>query len=423
VARAWDPSKHPRDARGRFTRSRTTLLSDGEAARVRGTAEGFSRRLFRTAADQAAYLRTQGPRPPEQAAAIRGYTGGDAEVLNKGLRTSSLGEAQQDQAAQLRAAMAPVGDDLVLTRTVPLNAFGDAPIEALVGKKVRDAGFTTAALGLHPGGRQNNVTMSVSVPKGTPALFVGDDTDTPGDREVILPDGMEFAVVSAAANDRGGYDMHIVALPKIADPVEPPTPPRQLSETQLAQAMEDALTEEDFDRFDELAAEEERRDKARATRRQQAAARREATERAQAERFEALLDAGWEPEEAVAEAFGVSVEEQRRQTAISTLRGAGYAGRSFDALSRNAFRDHIYQRWLEAEDETRGHMLNRRAEARGVDARALFAGPESVARANASEELLAWWDANGRPTLEEFRADLLTGTGAAVRAGRGDFLQ
>lgn len=212
--RAWDPSKHPRDSRGRFTRSRTTLLTDAEAARVRGTGAGFTHKLFRSAAEQEAYLRDVPPRPQEQRDAIGAYTGGQSLDLNRALRTKkSLDPTQQVLADNLRAAMKPVDDDLVLTRTVSLAAFGDAPIEQLAGKKVKDAGFTSASLGLHYGGRRNNVTMRVSVPVGTPALFVGDDSGSPSDREVILPDGMEFAVVSASKNDRGGYDMHVVALP------------------------------------------------------------------------------------------------------------------------------------------------------------------------------------------------------------------
>lgn len=215
MGRAWDPAKHPRDSKGRFTRSRTTLLSDAEAARVRGEAATFHRKIFRSAGEQAAYLRTGPERPQEQRDAVRAYTGGQARDLNQSLRTkTTLPADQQATADQLRAAMVPTQDDIVLTRTVPLSAFGDAPIEQLAGKKVKDAGFTSASLGLAHDGRRDNVVIQVSVPTGTPALFAGDDSSHPGDREVILPDGMEFAVVSAVKNDRGGYDMHIVALPK-----------------------------------------------------------------------------------------------------------------------------------------------------------------------------------------------------------------
>ena len=376
-------------------------------------------------AERSAYLRSVPARPPEQREAIGAYTGGQAAALNQALRTrKNLDPQQQELADRLRSAMRPVDDDLVLTRTVSLATFGDTPIEELAGKKVKDAGFTSASLGLHTGGRQNNVTVQISVPKGTPALFPGDDSTNPAEREVILPDGMEFAVVSATANDRGGYDLHLVALPKAAEPAKPVKAPRKMSDQELEQAMGDALAAEEFDRFDELAAETDRRDAARTAARERRAADREAREQAQAEEFDRLLSGGWDEESAVEAAYGVSVERQRRDRAIAMLRNDGYGGRSFDELTRAAFRDYVYQRWRDAEDATNGYMLNRRAKSRGVDPKSLFVGPERVARANASDELLEWWDQNGRPTLEEFRAELLGDGGAAraLRAGRGDFL-
>jgi hypothetical protein len=401
-------------------------MSDADADRVRGTASGFKRKLFRSAQEQADYLRSgAGERSQEQRDAIATYTGGSARDLNQALRTKkTLPPEQSATAEEIRSAMQPTADDLVLTRTVPLAAFGDAPIEELAGKKVKDAGFTSASLGLAHGGRRDNVTIQISVPKGTPALFVGDDGANPGDREVILPDAMEFAVASATKNDRGGYDLHLVALPKEQAPKDAGPAPRKMSDRDLEQAMNDALEAEDFDRFDELATETDRRDQAKAAAKERKLAEREAREQAQAEEFDRLLSGGWDEESAVEKAYGVPVEKQRRDRAIAMLRDGGYSGKSFDQLSRAAFRDHVYQQWLDAEDATNGYMLNRKAKARGVDPKSLFAGPERVARANASDELLEWWDENGRTTLEEFRADLLGDTGAArtIRAGRGDFL-
>lgn len=200
--------------------------------------------------------------------------------------------------------------------------------------------------------------------------------------------------------------------------------PRQMTDAELERRMRTALAREDYDTFERLADETDRRDTARAAARDRRAAARAAREARKAEEFDRLLSQGVDEESAVEIVYGLSVERQRRQRAIAGLRADGYTGRGFDELSRQAYRDHVWQRYRAAEDATNGHMLTRQAETRGVDPLSLFTGPEHVARANASDELLEWWDMHGRPTLEEFRVDLLGDTGAAraLRSSRGEFL-
>nr|WTB35289.1 hypothetical protein OG781_42715 [Streptomyces sp. NBC_00830] len=83
---------------------------------------------------------------------------------------------------------------------------------------------------------------------------------------------------------------------------------------------------------------------------------------------------------------------------------------------REMYAEHVYVQWLAAEDATRGHMLNRRAEAAGVDPRSLFSGPSHVAYARASEDLIRFWeDVSPRLTLAEF-TEQVTG----VRTGAGE---
>lgn len=57
------------------------------------------------------------------------------------------------------------------------------------------------------------------------------------------------------------------------------------------------------------------------------------------------------------------------------------------------YRDTQYQ---QAETETNGVLLNRAGQAKKMDAYDLFMGPVSTAKKYASEELLAWWEKNGR---------------------------
>lgn len=161
-----------------------------------------------------------------------------------------------------------------------------------------------------------------------------------------------------------------------------------------------------------------------------AAARREADrerrERAKQQReeqqwaqFEQLLERGHDEESAVAEVFGRSVEQQRRDRAIASLRDQGYTGKGFDELARKAYRDHVYAQYLKAEDATRGHMVNPEGQARGIDPGALFSGPEARARRWASDELKEWWDENGRVTFEQYKNDLL-GNAPGHRGSSGD---
>jgi minor capsid protein 2 len=81
---------------------------------------------------------------------------------------------------------------------------------------------------------------------------------------------------------------------------------------------------------------------------------------------------------------------------------------------REMYREHIYRQYLEAEDELRGVLLNRRAEAAGVDPQSLFTGPAHIAYARASEELIRWWQNHPRTTLAEYTEQV---TGQRSTAG------
>jgi hypothetical protein len=167
----------------------------------------------------------------------------------------------------------------------------------------------------------------------------------------------------------------------------------------------------------ELVGELERRDKAarkaEAARARRAAARH-ARDTAAGARFDELCADGVDPQAAYAQAYGVTEERVRRDEAIASLRGSGYTGKGFDELAGHAFRDHAEQSYWQAEAECRGTLLNKAgtaAAARGkLHPRSLFTGPETRARKYASEELLNYWQQNGRLTVDDFRASILGGS-------------
>jgi hypothetical protein len=165
-----------------------------------------------------------------------------------------------------------------------------------------------------------------------------------------------------------------------------------------------------------IVAELDRRDRVARQLAKRAAARevkRSADHAAKDSEFDRRVNAGDDPESAYADVFGTSVTQQRRNTAIGTLRANGYNGRNFDQLSRDAFRDHVTQVQLDAEAATRGNLFKRDAGSLGYKARnvsKLFNGSEAFARANASHELLDYWQRHGRLTLADYQASLIGGS-------------
>lgn len=197
-----------------------------------------------------------------------------------------------------------------------------------------------------------------------------------------------------------------------------------LSDDALEANMQTAIAAERFELLDELGAEADRRDQERQDPEQAEDLRR-------LDEMVALIDQGVPEEEAHAQVYGGDPEEFRRRQLISELRAQGYKGAGFDELARDSFRHHVAAEFMRAEMETRGVMLSREAEGRNaragvsgklIDPRDLFEGPAHVARKHASEELRRWWDANGRPTFAEWKAQLLDPSAAAgIRARRDVF--
>lgn len=87
--------------------------------------------------------------------------------------------------------------------------------------------------------------------------------------------------------------------------------------------------------------------------------------------------------------------QARRQTERAGQREARAARRAAEVMEREAIMESA---WLQAEEATKGNMLNKRGRAAGISDRSLFRGPEARARKYASEELLEHWQTHPRPT-------------------------
>lgn len=70
---------------------------------------------------------------------------------------------------------------------------------------------------------------------------------------------------------------------------------------------------------------------------------------------------------------------------------------------RTEYEVYVHSRYLAAEDECRGVMVNAEGRARGIDPLTLFSGNATRASRWASPELKNYWRKNGRMTLARFR--------------------
>lgn len=70
--------------------------------------------------------------------------------------------------------------------------------------------------------------------------------------------------------------------------------------------------------------------------------------------------------------------------------------------ARELYDEYVYRQYLKAEDDCRGYLLNKKAEAAGHYPLSLFSGPARIAYARASDELKEWWKEHGRLTQAEF---------------------
>jgi len=201
--------------------------------------------------------------------------------------------------------------------------------------------------------------------------------------------------------------------------------PRDMGQAELEREMNGALAREDFDAFEKLADESDRRDLKRAADRDRRATVRQAADERRALEIERLLDEGVDELEAVERVTGRSIERQRRDAAIGQLRAEGFRGKSFDELSRESWKAEVYGLYDEAERATNGFMVNAEGVRKGIGESQLLIGSDEQIRRYASRELQEFLDQRGRPTLDEHRAMLLGDQQQAsrLRNERGDVFE
>lgn len=221
--------KHPRDRRGRFTASGTRPLTGGDRDRAQGIMAVFTPKRGLSARPAGhAYLQGVADRGPARTPVVDGYFGGGHVEAHQALRA---GNEDRPDVAAMDAAMGELPDDIIVSRRVPADMFGNVAPDSLVGAVVRDAAYAPTSLGTVRG-HPTDVRMRIAVPAGTRAI-VNPDTG-----EVVLDRDLELAVTRVEVNSQGGHDMYLVVLPNAQSRSAPKSVPAKEAPVKQVAAKE-----------------------------------------------------------------------------------------------------------------------------------------------------------------------------------------
>jgi hypothetical protein len=207
----FTPSKHPRIPKGlkgagRFTHSGTRELDGSDRRRAQQIADAFKPKRGVTGVKAAGYLEGIAATSGRWSDTARGFFSEEKtfDDVQATLRSGEESPAVKD----MYAALVELPDDIVVSRRIPADMFGDVPLEDLVGMQVTDAAYFPASLTMVRG-NATDVRMRVAVPAGTRAVL------NPDTGELALDRGLDLAVTSVERNGQGGWDMYLVVLPKV----------------------------------------------------------------------------------------------------------------------------------------------------------------------------------------------------------------
>lgn len=205
----WNPAHHPRDARGRFTKSATRVLKASDAKRAKAAIAGFTPTdLGPGSTGGAEWLKKQAAASAAADDAVARYFAGGWKQTHQELRTKKDAGSDPDVIA-IDKAMRPLSDDVMLERRVSLTMFAHIPLEQLQGMKVRDAAYQPTALqGSQGEAPDGMVTIHMAVPAGTRAII------NPDTGAIVLDRDTETAISRVEPNGRGGYDLYGIVIPR-----------------------------------------------------------------------------------------------------------------------------------------------------------------------------------------------------------------
>lgn len=137
-------------------------------------------------------------------------------------------------------------------------------------------------------------------------------------------------------------------------------------------------------------------------------------------RINELVEKGYTYRDAYAEAHDLDPEELDRQERAAMVASARQAGESLEQVVDRLYGEMTRARYVRAEDECRGQLLNQAGRAAGLDPYLFFHGPASRVRKYASDELRSWFRDNGRMTWIEYKAQMLGRASDVAKAAKVD---
>jgi hypothetical protein len=208
-ARALDPTRPAYDPMAEFARSRgPRQLEDWEA-------DDYGRAIWRKATESLT---------PDQRSALNDYTRESTSSptcyreINGHLRGTLAATPQLDHhihAIDAALRLVPVPETLAVVRGTAPRAF-PVPVHLLAGETVTERGYLSTSIGQTPA-FDNRVWMHLSVPKGTPAIFMEDVTHCPGERELLLARGLSYVVDRVDVDPTERMHVHGRILPPHTD--------------------------------------------------------------------------------------------------------------------------------------------------------------------------------------------------------------
>ena len=216
IGSAWGSREemlHPRDRHGRFRKKWKMAASVVDA--LSSFLDRFQPRSFQSdqQASQYAFNARKAPWTTPELERLHM----DWDEANDSLQAGEMDDTTKKFVAMMDRNMVETTDDLIVSQTVPPEAFGmsaqqaqmeDGGLEDLIGLEIADAGYSATNLGSELSHPPGSITLRVAVPKGTRVAYGG---RSPNDRSLIFDRDQPLVVTKVEPDGRGGWYMLAIA--------------------------------------------------------------------------------------------------------------------------------------------------------------------------------------------------------------------
>lgn len=161
----------------------------------------------------------------KQRDAVDEYSGGGYADMNNILRNppdnpDEIDQEYIDQAALVQSAMAPAPRATKAFRGMYANGLGISKnpsleeIQGLIGHTLVNDAFTSTSVD-RKASFNGNVRLEIEVPKGTPSIYLGTNSQFPKESELLLAAGAKMKIVGVEEipEDPGSYRVKVRVVP------------------------------------------------------------------------------------------------------------------------------------------------------------------------------------------------------------------